>query len=139
MSLTLSGDLQAAIYTALSNDSALVALVGTEIYDAPLPSGGNLPEGEHVTLGEEISRPFNSATSRGSIHDLAIFVHSTASGFSAAKEVVRAIGNVLDDANLPISGGHMVRLQFLRARARRGVAPELRRIELRFRAVLEEN
>ncbi len=139
MSLALSGELQGAIYTALVNDTALVALVGAEIYDAPLPSGGALPEGEHVTLGEEAVKPFNTMTSRGSVHDVDIFVHSTASGFSAAKEVIKAIGDALDDATLPLAGGYMVRLQFLKARARRGVAPELRRVELRFRAVLEEN
>lgn len=139
MSLSLSGELQGAIYTALVNDATLVGLVGTEIYDAPLPSGGNLPDGEHVTLGEESVKPFNSMTSRGSVHDFDIFVHSTASGFSAAKDVIKAIGDVLDDASLSLIGGNLIRLQFLKARARRGVAPELRRVELRFRAVLEEN
>ncbi len=139
MSLALSGELQGAVYTALANDAALMALVGNEIYDAPLPSGGALPEGEHVTLGEETVKPFNTMTSRGAVHDIDIFVHSTASGFSAAKDVIRAIGDVLDDSTLSLASGNMVRLHFLKARARRGVAPELRRVELRFRAVLEEN
>ena len=34
MSLALSGELQGAIYEALTADAGLVALVGAEIYDA---------------------------------------------------------------------------------------------------------
>ncbi|OUS06129.1 hypothetical protein A9Q96_10225 [Rhodobacterales bacterium 52_120_T64] len=138
MSITLSGDLQGAIYGALTGDAALVALVGVEIYDAPLPSGGALPLGEHVTLGEEMVKPFGSATSSGGVHDFDIVVHSTANGFAAAKVVASAVSDVLVDANLNISGGHLVSLRFLKAKAKRGVAPELRRIEMRFRAVVED-
>ena len=139
MSLTLSGELQGAIYAALTEDAALTALVGAEIYDAPLPSGGALPLGEHVTLGEEVVKPFGSATSSGGVHDFGVVVHSTASGFSAAKVVSAAVGSVLVDANLAVAGGHLVSLRFVKAKAKRGIAPELRRIEMRFRAVVEDN
>ena len=64
-------------------------------------------------------------------------VHSTANGFSAAKVVAAAISSVLVDANLSVFGGHLVSLRFLKAKAKRGIAPELRRIEMRFRAVVE--
>ena len=138
MSLALSGELQGAIYTALIGDAALVALVGVEIYDAPLPSGGALPLGEHVTLGEEVVKPFNSITSSGGVHDFDVVVHSTANGFAAAKVVAAAVDAVLVDTNLPVAGGHLVSLRFVKAKAKRGVAPELRRIEMRFRAVVED-
>ncbi len=137
MSVSLSADLQGAVFQALAGDASLAALVGAEIYDAPLPSDGSLPDGEHVTLGEEVVKPFNTATSKGGVHDFEVNVHSTASGFSAAKQVAAAIGDVLVDADLVIPGGNLVSLQFLRARAKRGISPELRRIELRFRAVVE--
>ena len=137
MSLALSGELQGAIYTALIGDAALVALVGAEIYDAPLPSGGALPQGEHVTLGEEVVKPFGSATSSGGVHDFDVVVHSTANGFSAVKVVAAAVSVILVDANFVIPGGHLVSLRFVKAKAKRGVAPELRRIEMRFRAVVE--
>ncbi|MHA1128845.1 MAG: DUF3168 domain-containing protein, partial [Alphaproteobacteria bacterium] len=103
----------------------------------PLPVGGVLPVGEYVTLGEEIVKPFNSMTSQGGVHDFDVTVHSTANGFGAAKTVGGAIGAVLIDANLTVTGGALISLRFLKARARRGVAPELRRIEMRFRAVVE--
>ncbi len=138
MSLALSGALQGAIYSALTGDAALVALVGVEIYDAPLPSGGALPLGEHVTLGEEVVKPFGSVTSSGGVHDFDVVVHSTANGFAAAKTVAAAVSGVLVDADLAVVGGHLVSLRFLKAKAKRGVAPELRRIEMRFRAVVED-
>mgnify|MGYP000061783306 CR=1 FL=1 len=138
MSLALSGELQGAIYGALSGDLALAALVGAEIYDAPLPIGGALPLGEHVTLGEEVVKPFGSATSSGGVHDFDVVVHSTANGFAAAKVVAAAVDAVLVDANLPLAGGHLVSLRFVKAKAKRGIAPELRRIEMRFRAVVED-
>lgn len=137
MSIALSGELQEAVYVALSGDAALNALVGSEIYDAPLPSGGTLPVGEHVTLGEEAVKPFDTMTSSGGVHDFDVTVHSAASGFGSGKAVAAAVGEVLIDANLPLASGNMVSLRFLKARAKRGVAPELRRIELRFRAVVE--
>jgi len=138
MSVALSGELQGAIYAALTADAALVALVGSEIYDAPLPSGGALPLGEHVTLGEEEVKPFDTITSSGGIHNFDVVVHSTANGFGAAKDVAAAVGAVLIGANLALVGGHLVSLRFLKAKAKRGVAPELRRIEMRFRAVVED-
>ena len=137
MSLALSGELQGAVYGALVADAALSALVGSEIFDAPLPSGGSVPPGEFVTLGEEVVKPFGSATSDGAVHDFDVSVHSTASGFAAAKAVAAAVSNVLVDADLVLAGGHLVSLRFVKARAKRGVAPELRRIEMRFRAVVE--
>lgn len=138
MSLVLSGELQGAIYAALTGDTALVALVGSEIYDAPLPVGGALPSGEHVTLGEEIVKPFGSITSSGGVHDFDVVLHSTANGFAAAKLVAAAVSDVLVDANLSIAGGHLVSLRFIKAKAKRGIAPELRRVEMRFRAVIED-
>ena len=138
MSIALSGELQGAVYTALTGDAALIALVGTEIYDAPLPLGGALPLGEHVTLGEEEVKPFDTATSSGGVHDFEVLVHSTANGFSAAKDAAAAIGAVLIGANLQLASGHLVSLRFLKAKAKRGMAPELRRIEMWFRAVVED-
>ena len=138
MSLALSGELQGAIYTILIGDAALVALVGAEIYDAPLPVGGALPSGEHVTLGEEIVKPFGSITSSGGVHDFDVVVHSTANGFAAAKAVSARVSDALVDANLAVTGGHLVSLRFVKAKAKRGLAPELRRIEMRFRAVIED-
>lgn len=139
MSLELSGELQGAVYGALTGDAALTALVGSEIYDAPLPSGGALPAGPFITLGEELVKPFNTATSQGARHEMAISVHSPANGFSDAKAVAAAVGAVLVDANLTLAGGHLAALRFVKAQAKRGVAPELRRIDMRFLAVVEND
>jgi len=138
MSLVLSGVLQGAIFDILMADAALNALVGGEIYDAPLPSGGTFPAGEHVTLGEEIVKPFDTVTSSGGVHDFEVTVHSSANGFAGVKAAAGAVLTALIGANWSLSGGHLVSVRLLKARAKRGVAPELRRVEMRFRAVVEE-
>jgi hypothetical protein len=139
MSALLSAGLQASLYRRLADDAALAALVGAAIYDAPLEPAPGDPAGDYVTLGEETVRANDTKTSRGSIHDFTVTVHSGRDGFDAAKRIAAAICDCLVDAPLLVEGGRVVGLRFLRAGAERGPAPERRRIGLRFRAVLDED
>lgn len=138
MSIVLSASMQAALFETLVTDPALSALIGDAVYDATPATDGSVPMGEYLTIGTGDIRPFDTATSAGGVHDFDVTVHSASEGFSKAKLVAAAVGQALSDAALPIAGGTTVALRFVRARAKRGAAPELRRIELRFRAVLEE-
>lgn len=134
MSYALSGVLQAAVYTALSVDPALAALVGGDIYDAPPVS----PGATYVTLGEDIAKDRSSATHAGATLDFTVEVHSELAGFADAKAAASAICDVLIDANLTLSRGALVNLRFLKSRARRGAAPQQRLIVLVFRAILDD-
>jgi hypothetical protein len=139
VSYGIAAVLQAAVFARLSADTELRDLVGDRIFDGPPQVQGGEGAWEHVTLGEETVRPWNTATSDGALHDFDVTVHSSRNGFGAAKCIAGAICAALVDAPVVLDGARVVALRFLRAKAERGRAPERRKIALRFRAVLDED
>ena len=136
MSYAMAGALQAAVYDLLSNDAALAALVGGAIYDG-LPAG-TVPE-TYVSLGQETVRDRSDKGGAGALHRFTVSVVSTAQGFSTAKQAAAAISDALADAAPPLSRGRVVGIWFERASAERtGSAGEIRRIDLKFRARVED-
>jgi hypothetical protein len=135
VSYGMSGALQAAVYQLLVNDTAVQALVGSAVYDAPPP--GALPA-TYVTLGEEEVRDASSGSAAGARHDFAVTVISDAAGFATAKAAAEAVSDALLSADLTLTRGRVVELWFLSARARRVGTGDQRRIDLRFRARLED-
>jgi hypothetical protein len=138
MSYALSASLQAAVYQRLLGDAELGGLVGTAIYDAPLPVGAAPVPEDYVTLGVERVRANDTFTSRGAVHDFVVAVHSGRDGFDRVKRIAAAVCESLVDAPLALHDGWLVALRFLRASAERGPAPEKRRVALQFRAVVEQ-
>jgi Protein of unknown function (DUF3168) len=138
VSYALSAGLQARIYQRLAGDAALAALVGDAVYDAP-PERAAPDEAapDYVSLGEETVRANDTKTSQGALHDFTVTVHSARDGFDRAKRIAAAVCACLVDAPLPLEGGRLVALRFLRAAAERGRAPEKRTVSLRFRAVVD--
>lgn len=139
MTYAYSGGLQASVYRRLIEDSALSALIGGAIYDAPIDAALGAASPDYITLGEETVRANGTKTSQGSIHDFTVTVHSGRDGFAAAKDVAAAVCDCLIDAPLVLETGRLVGLRFLRAGADRGRAPEKRRVNLRFRAVVDQD
>ncbi|WP_118134884.1 DUF3168 domain-containing protein [Oceanicella sp. SM1341] len=139
MTYAMSWALQKAVFARLSGDTALGALVGGAIHDAPPHAARSAdPLAVYVTLGDETARAWDTADSHGCTHDFDVTVHSGAEGFAASKEVAEAVCDALVDADLALERGHLVALRFVQARAQRGRSPEKRRITLRFRAVIED-
>ncbi len=136
MSYAVSSALQAAVYLQLSNDTALGALVGTAIYDA-IPSG-SLPA-IYVTLGSETARDRSDKSGAGAEHDLRVNVVTSQQGFQQAKDAAAAISDALEDAALTLTRGRLVGIWFLKAKALRDTSAGTRRIELIFRARVEDN
>jgi len=136
MSYGVSSALQAAIYQHLVNDVALTALIGGAIYDALPP--GTLPA-TYVTLGPEDVRPGSDNSGVGAWHRVIISVVTDGAGFQAAKDVAAAISDALQDANLTLTRGRLTGLHFYRARARREGTGNLRRIDLTFRARVDDS
>ncbi|PRX35390.1 Protein of unknown function [Meinhardsimonia xiamenensis] len=135
MSYGTSAALQEAVFARLQGDAALVALVGSAIYDEVPP--GALPP-TYVSIGPEEARDASDGSVRGARHDFTVSVISDAAGFQTAKEVAVAVSDALLGAPLALSRGRVVGLWFLSAKAARDEAGVLRRIDLRFRARTED-
>jgi len=135
MSYAISGSLQAAVYTALAQDDVLMAIVGDAIYDAMPP--GEVPP-IYVRLGAETVRDASDGTGAGAEHSFTVSVVSDAPGYADAKAAAGAISDALHDADLTLSRGRLVSLRFERASARTVSAAQIRQIDLRFRARVED-
>lgn len=136
MSYGLSGALQGAIYQALQGDGVLTSLVGDSVYDALPP--GEIPE-TYVMLGVEDVQDRSDKSGAGAEHRLTVSVVSDGAGFAAAKEIAGRISDLLHRGDLTLSRGRLVYLNFHRATARRVGRGNKRRIDLRFRARVEDN
>jgi hypothetical protein len=131
MTYAISAALQTAIFETLVTDPALTALVGDAVYDT-VPSGQR-PE-LYVSLGAEQVRDQSDTTGDGALHELAIRVVSDLTGFTRAKQAAAAVCDALHHADLTLSRGSLVFLQFHKGRAARVRSGEARQIDLTFRA-----
>ena len=135
MSYAISGPLQQAVFAALSADLALTDLVGTDIFDAG-PVGDVPPL--YVRLGDEEVSDASDETGAGALHQFGIAIVSAAPGFADAKQVAGAISDVLHNADLTLSKGHLVSLQFARATAKYVATAQVRQINMLFRARVQD-
>lgn len=132
MSYGAAEALQAAIYQQLT---ATPALAGVPVVDA-LPKGQGT--GTFVLIGPEDVLDRSDKTGNGAEHRFLVSVISDAAGFQAAKAVAVAVSDSLTDAPLALARGHLVGLWFVRATARRLAEGKARRIDLTFRARIED-
>ncbi|MEI4233326.1 DUF3168 domain-containing protein [Roseovarius sp. D22-M7] len=135
MTYTVAASLQEAVFTRLTSDVALGALVGAAIFDA-LPGGAVPPL--YVTLGPEEVRARGDGSAGGAWHRLTVTVVSDGAGFLEAKRVAAAVSDALDGAQMSLGHGSLVGVQFWRARARRETGGDRRRIDLIFRARVDD-
>ncbi len=131
MSYGVSAALQSAVFQALSGDAGLSALVGSAIYDALPP--GTLPS-LYVILGSETVKDASDKTGGGAIHEFTVTVVTESAGFATAKVTAAAVNDVLVDADLALTRGSLVALNFYKARAARVGTGDVRQINLTFRA-----
>lgn len=128
MSYSASAALQSAIYAQLTGS---FDLGGIAVVDA-MPPG--TPEGSFILLGPEVVVDQSDKSGAGAEHRLEIAVISTLSGFLTAKTIAATVSDVLVGAELTLSVGRLVSLQFIRATAVRLDDGSARRIDLFFRA-----
>ena len=136
MSYAVSAALQSAVFSAIRADADVASLVGDAVFDAI--SGGTLPS-LYVSLGAETVRVEDDKTGSGTAHRFVISVVTDVPGFLAAKQAAGAVCDALQGAPLALSRGHLVSLQFQRARAQRIDKGAGRRIDLTFRARIDDN
>ncbi len=136
MSYGASAALQAAVYQVLASDPALVALVGASVFDEvpPGPVTGTM-----VSLGEGEVRDLSDGSGGIGDHRFDVSVISDAEGFQTAKAAAEAVSDALVGAVPVLARGRVVSISFVRARARRVRAGQVRRIDMSFRAIVEDN
>lgn len=135
MSYAVAAALQAAVFERLSGDAELSALVDGAIHDSAPPRS---PRGTLVLLGAEEVIDRSDRSGAGAEHRLTVSVLSDAAGFLEAKTAAVRISDLLAQADLALSRGRLVGLWFDRAEARRIEGGRVRRIDLRFRARVED-
>ena len=136
MSYAMSAPLQAAVFGALTASTALAELVDTHIYDA-VP-GGALPD-IYVRFGRESVSDASDGTGDGALHRFTVSVITTIPGFACAKEAAGVISDILHNADLSLTRGHLVDLRVVRATAARTDAGATRQIDMQFRARLQDS
>lgn len=136
MSYAVSAALQSAVYTTLSGDADVFAAVGDAVFDG-VPSG-TVPS-LYVSLGAETVRAEDDKTGSGTAHRFVVSVVTDAQGFHAAKGAAGAVCDALQDADLALTRGRLVSLRFQRASAQKIDNGSGRRIDLTFRARVEDD
>ncbi|MDV7145091.1 DUF3168 domain-containing protein [Tropicimonas sp. TH_r6] len=136
MSYGASAALQTAIYQHLKADPGVSGLVGDDVFDA-VPSG--IVPSVYISLGREDVVARNDKSGCGAVHRFTVSVVNEGAGFQAAKTIAGAVSDALHNQNPPLDRGRIVRMQFLRASARRIGEGARRRIDLLFEARVEDS
>jgi len=132
MTYALAAPLQDAVYDRLKGHPALA---GVPVFDAT-PEGAL--SGIYVVLGSEDVRDRSDKTGRAAQHRFVLTVAGADGGFRALKETAAAVEAALG-AGLTLARGHVAFLRFERAVARRDRDGTRRRVEMTFRALLDDN
>lgn len=132
MSYGAAAALQAAVFELLETAPALS---GVTVVDA-LPKGGG--SGTFVLIGPEEALDRSDKSGGGAEHRFTVSVISDATGFLTAKTIAAAISDTLVGARPDLNRGRVVEIGFVRALARRLEDGRARRIDLTFRARVED-
>ena len=135
MSYAVSAALQKAVFSALGADVALQAEVNGAIYDA-VPTG-SVPD-VFVNLGPETAKVRSDVSGNGSLHDITVSVVATGDGFASAKTVAGYVSAVLNGAEMGLERGVLVFMRFQKATAKRNRGASGRRIDMIFRARVDD-
>lgn len=132
--MSAAGQLQKAIFEALSSDPALTALLGPgRIFDrqvarVPLP---------YVVFAAWETRDWDTSTERGEAHRITLDIWSDENGRREAQAIAAAVTTVLHDAQPALATHHLVNLRLERSTSAREPRSRRHRASLQFRAVTE--
>jgi hypothetical protein len=91
-----------------------------------------------VALGPEVARDRSDKSGAGAEHEFTVSVVTDSAGFVSAKATAAAVSDALVDADLTLTRGQLVSLNFYRAVAARVGTGDKRQINLIFRARVED-
>ena len=133
MSADSSWELQQAIYTVLTGDATLMALI-TGVHDH-VPQGAAFP---YVTIGESTARDWSAVGVSGIESTLIVHVRSRKRGHKEVKQILAEIHRILHDVDLTVPGHVLVWLRFVFARTTRDPDGATHHGLSRFRALTNE-
>jgi len=119
-----ANDLQAAIFTALAGDTALLALATGGVHDYVEPSVS--PSSPYVVIGEAIATDYSGSNLDGLEHFVSIHIWTRARGFLVINQIMDRLDAVLHDQSLALAGSSLVNLRRDTRRLLRDADPELR-------------
>lgn len=132
--MSAASALQKAIFTKLSGDAALTALIGANaVTDRRLAE----PSAPLVVIAGIDSMDHSTASEPGEEHAVTLEAWSEAAGHRQAQAIAAAVRAALHDAPLGLVGHHLVLLLHRDTRLRRDGKSRFHRAEMRFRAVTE--
>lgn len=134
MTYAMGESLQVAVYGRIAGDPAIDAAVGGAVYDVVPDAAPDL----FVALGPERVTGQSDSGGDGAIHQMRVSVVTRRGGYVAAKAVAAMVCDSLVGADLTLMRGRLVSMRFLRAEARRDEGEGTRRIDLWFRARLDD-
>jgi hypothetical protein len=132
MSYGAAAALQVALYARLAG---FPALAGVPVLDAVQPGQG---PGTFVLIGPEEVRDASDKSGAGADHRITVSVISDAGGFLTAKTVAGHVSDALAGFRPLLTRGTIVHLLFDRASAERIDEGAIRRIDLVFRARIDD-
>ena len=91
-----------------------------------------------MTIGDEIVAPWNTSTEAGAAHEVVIRIYSPVRGFLSPKQIAADICETLCGQPPDLTEGRIITNEFISAATRREEQGALRRIDLTFRFVIED-
>ncbi len=107
-----SWELQEAIYTALTGDAPLMAMI-SGVHDH-VPQDTAFP---YITIGASTAREWGAAAVDGVESTLILHVWSRSRGRKEVKQITAEIHRVLHDADLTVTGHGLIWLRFEQSRS----------------------
>lgn len=110
-------EVQSAVISALQADSTVVGLLaqGASSVLDHVPQSTPYP---YVVVGEATTAPFDSKTEDGMDQTITLHAWSTFNGMSEIKEIMAAVVEVLDRANISVTGHDLIDISFLSSEAK---------------------
>jgi hypothetical protein len=130
--------LQRAVFELLADDAALTIGLGAQVWDE-VPEGTR-PE-RYVVIGEQLSLPSNTQTSRGREVTLTLHVWTRAAGNATGQAIAARVIELLDHqvGALDVDGHDVLSIRHEFDHALRDSAPGVRHIVLRFRVITSQH
>lgn len=139
MTYALSWPLQSGLYDLICTDPACIDTLGVRVFDAAPPSTDPAAaEDVYMTFGDEEVSDWSSGSFSGAQHIVTISVHAPRRGFSDAKRAAAAVSDAILSGALVLARGTVVNTRFIDAKTARTEADAVRRIDLRFRIIVED-